>query len=124
LNVPVRRLPLFLTPVLAALLGSGLIAHAGADAPRAFRTADAGAACRLAGPALVCSSLGSDGSVSLREDGRLRVVRTLPWWDASTPVVRRWTHDGISCRVLGNVILCRSGTAAVRVTGDGFAVTK
>jgi hypothetical protein len=116
------RVSLLLAPVVAALLGSALIAHAGANAPDGFRTPDAGAACRVAGPALVCSSLGSTGSVALRRDGRLRVVRTLPWWDASTPKVERWKRDGISCQVLGSAILCRAGSAAVRVTGDGFAV--
>src|SRR5436305_4002731 len=118
-----RRLPLLLAPVLAALLGTALMAHARPNAPSAFRTPDAGAACRVAGPALVCSSLGSEGSVALRSGGRLRIVRPLPWWDASTAVVHTWKHDGISCRLLGNALVCRSAGTAIRVTGDGFAVT-
>lgn len=118
-----HRLALLLAPVFAVLLGSALIAHAGAGAPAAFRTADAGAACRLAGPALVCSSLGSEGSVALRPAGPLRVVRTLPWWDASTPVVHSWSRSGISCSVRAAAILCRRGNTAIRVTGAGFAVT-
>jgi hypothetical protein len=118
-----RRLPLLLAPVLAALLGTALIARAGGNAPDGFRTPDAGAACRLSGPALVCSSLGSTGSVALGSGGRLGVVRTLPWWDASTPVVARWEHGATSCRVAGSAILCRSHGAAIRVTGDGFSVT-
>jgi hypothetical protein len=118
-----RRLPILVVAVLAATVAAALIARAGAaGGSTAFRTPDAGAACRLAGPALVCSSLGSAGSVQLRGNGGARVVSRLPWWDASTPVLHRWHHGAISCRLAGNAILCRNGKTAIRVTAAGFAV--
>ena len=117
-----RRLPSLLLPVLALALGAALIARAGSDGGTSFRTPDAGAACRLAGPALVCSSLGSPGSVALRNAGGARVVTRLPWWDASTPVLDRWRRGTISCRLSGGAILCRNDRTAIRVTADGFAV--
>jgi len=107
--------------VLVAALGAALVARAGAGTVTSFRTPDAGAACRLQGRALVCSSLGSPGSVALRPRG-VEVVKQLPWWDASTPVVRHWSHDGIACRLAGNVLLCTAGRTAVRVSGSGFSV--
>ena len=117
-----RRLPVLLLAVLAAALAAALIARAGSADATTFRTGDAGAACKLTGPALVCSSLGSPGSVELREHGGASVVDRLPWWDASTPVLHHWHHGAISCRLAGSAILCRNGRAAIRVTADGFAV--
>jgi hypothetical protein len=117
-----RWLSVLLVSALAAALASVLIARAGAAGGSAFRTPDAGAACRLAGPALVCSSLGSPGSVALRGRGSARVVNELPWWDASTPVLRRWRQGAVSCRLAGVAILCRNGSTAIRVTASGFAV--
>jgi hypothetical protein len=118
-----RRVGLLFVPVLAAALGAALIARAGAAAGgSAFRTPDAGAACRLAGPSVVCSSLGSPGSVALRTTGGARVVTELPWWDASTPVLQRWHRGAVSCRLAGSAILCRNGSTAIRVTATGFAV--
>jgi hypothetical protein len=119
-----RRLPVLLIAVFAAALGAALIAHAGAagSAP-GFRTPDAGAACSVAGPALVCSSLGSPASVELRGRSGARLVSQLPWWDASTPVLHSWRRGAISCRLAGNAILCRNGTTAIRVTAAGFAVS-
>lgn len=117
-----RRLPLLLLSVLAIALTAALIAHAGSDRGTAFRTPDAGAACRLAGPSLVCSSLASPGSVALRGVGGARVVSVLPWWDASTSVLHSWHRGAISCRLAGSAILCRNGTTAIRVTAAGFAV--
>jgi hypothetical protein len=117
-----RRLPLLLVPVLAGALAAVLIARAGAAGGTAFRTPDAGGACRLTGPSLVCSSLGSQGSVALRGAGAARVVNELPWWDASTPVLHSWHRGALSCRLAGAAILCRSGSTAIRVTVDGFAV--
>ena len=120
-----RRLRLPLVAVLVtAVTGGALIARAGSSGPTAFRTPDAGAACRLAGATLVCSSLGSTGSVVLRRTAGTRVVTTLPWWDASTPVVHHWRSDGITCRLDGEAIVCRNGTAAVRVDGAGFALRR
>jgi len=119
----VRCLRLLLVPLLALGLAAALIGRAGSADGHAFRTPDAGAACRLAGTALVCSSLGSGGSVALRPHARARIVKRLPWWDARTPVLRRWSREGISCRLSGRAILCRSGTTTIRVDADGFALT-
>jgi hypothetical protein len=49
-------------------------------------------------------------------------VRQLPWWDASTPVLKRWHHGTISCRLIGGAILCRNKSTAIRVTANGFSV--
>jgi hypothetical protein len=117
-----RRLPVLLVAVLAAALAAALIARAGSDDGTTFRTPDAGAACKLVGPALVCSSLGSPGSVELRGSGGASVVDRLPWWDASTPVLHRWHRGTISCRLAASAIVCHNGRTALRVTGAGFAV--
>ncbi len=118
-----RPLPILLIAVVAAGLAAGLIARAGAAGSAAgFRTPDAGAACQVAGLSLVCSSLGSPGSVALSENAGARVVDRLPWWDAATPVLHRWHRGAISCRLTGSAILCRNGSTAVRVTSAGFAV--
>lgn len=118
-----RRLPVFVIVVLAAAFAAALIARAGAAAGgTSFRTPDAGAACRVSGTAVVCSSLGSSGSVALHAVAGAKVVDALPWWDASTPVLRRWHRGAISCRLAGSAILCRNGTTALRVTAAGFAV--
>jgi hypothetical protein len=117
-----RRLPVLLVAALAVTLAAALIAHAGGSGGTAFRTPDAGAACTLAGPSLVCSSLGSPGSVELRGPNRAQVVSRLPWWDASTPVLHSWRRGAISCRLAGNAILCHNGSTAIRVTAAGFSV--
>ncbi len=118
-----RRLPVLLIAVLAVALGAALIARAGATgSTAAFRTPDAGAACKVAGLSLVCSSLGSPGSVELRGKAGARVVDQLPWWDASTPVLHSWHRGSISCRLAGSAILCRNGSSAIRATATGFAV--
>jgi hypothetical protein len=119
----VRRLQLLLVALLACALATGaLIARAGSSGPTAFRTPDAGAACRLAATTLVCSSLGSTGSVALRQSARARVVTTLPWWDASTKVVHHWRNGSIACRLSGEAIVCRNGTAAISVDASGFEI--
>ena len=118
-----RRLPVLVLAVLAAAFAAALIAHAGSAAGgTTFRTPDAGAACRLAGPSLVCSSLGSPGSVELRGKGGAQVVSRLPWWDASTPVLHSWKRGTISCRLAGSALVCRNTLTAIRVTAHGFAV--
>jgi hypothetical protein len=116
------RLPVLLLAVLAVALAAALIARAGSADVTTFRTPDAGAACRLTGHSLVCSSLASSGSVELRGRGGASIVDRLPWWDASTPVLRRWHHGMISCRLAGGAILCRNTRTAIRVTAEGFAV--
>jgi hypothetical protein len=117
-----RRLPLLLIALCAAALAAALIAHAGSSRASSFRTPDAGAACKVAGSGLVCSALGSPGSVDLHGKRGAQVVDRLPWWDASTPVLDSWHRDAISCRLAGNAILCRNGSSAIRVTVAGFAV--
>lgn len=117
-----RRLPVILVAVLTAALAAGLIARAEAAEGRSFRTPDAGAACKVAGPSLVCSSLGSPGSVELRGKDGARVVERLPWWDASTAVLHSWHRGAISCRLVSGAILCRNKTTAIRVSAAGFAV--
>ncbi|MDX6486357.1 MAG: hypothetical protein QOF43_1510 [Gaiellaceae bacterium] len=117
-----RRLPVLLVAVFAVALGAALIAHAGSARSTGFRTPDAGAACKVAGSSLVCSSLGSPGSVELRGKGGAQVVDRLPWWDASTPVLHSWSRGAVSCRLLGSAILCRNGSTAISVTAAGFAV--
>jgi len=119
-----RRPLVLIAALLAAALGAALIAHAGAATTSpAFRTPDAAAACRLERGTLVCSSLGSAGSVALRARGTAVVTR-LPWWDASTPVLHRFRHGSASCRLAGAAILCSNGRVAIRVAADGFAVAR
>ena len=116
-----RPLVLFVA-LLAAVLGVALIAHAGAaKASPEFRTPDAAAACKLERGTLVCSSLGSTGSVALRAQGTA-VVSRLPWWDASTPVLHHFRRGSVTCRLAGATILCRNGGVAISVAADGFAV--
>jgi hypothetical protein len=119
-----RRLALAALPLLAAALGTVLVARAGAARPvTAFRTPNAAAACRLERTTLVCSSLGSPGSVALQAGKDARVVSRLPWWDASTPVVRTWSRSGITCQLAaGDALLCRAGAGSLRVAASGFAV--
>ena len=118
-----RRPVVLLVAVLAAV-SAALIARAGAatSSPQ-FRTPDAGAACKLERAALICSSLGSTGAVALHARGS-SVVNRLPWWDASTPVLHRFRHGSISCRLSGAAILCRNGSETIRVATDGFAVAR
>lgn len=119
-----RRLLVLLVAVLSVALATALHARtSAATASTSFRTPDAGAACRFEGTALHCSSLGSPGSVALSSHGAPTIVRELPWWDASTPVLHTFHRAGITCRLAGAAILCRGAGAAVRVTGAGFAVT-
>jgi hypothetical protein len=115
----VRVLPVLLFAAIAA----ALIVHAGsASAPPAFRTPDAGAACRAEGTAIVCSSLASRESVRLHGRGSAELVRRLPWWDASTPVLHRWSHGAVSCKLVSGAVICRNGQTAIRVAAEGFAV--
>jgi len=122
----VRHLALI---VLAALVttatAAALLARAGAagDVTR-FRTPDAGAACKLEARTLVCGSLGSDGSIAIRRAGSPGVVQRLPWWDASTPVLKRWRHGNVSCALAGRSIVCRNGAAVVAVDRDGFSLAR
>jgi hypothetical protein len=115
----VRVLPVLLLAAIAA----ALIAHAGhASAPAAFRTPDAGAACRAQGTAIVCSTLASPQSVRLRDRGGVQLVRRLPWWDGSTPVLHRWSRGALSCTLVHGAVICRNGGTAIRVAADGLSV--
>jgi hypothetical protein len=116
--------PLVIAVALAAVVGGALFARVGeaGDVTR-FRTPDAGAACKLEGAVLVCQSLASNGSLALRSAGQPNVVRRLPWWDASTPVLKRWRHGGVECALESTSIVCRNGEGAISVSGAGFAVT-
>lgn len=114
-----RVLPVLLLAAVAA----ALIANAGhASAPAAFRTPDAGAACRVEGAAIVCSTLASVESVRLRGEGGVELVKRLPWWDASTPVLHRWSHGSVACALVHGAVICRNGKAAIRAASDGFSV--
>jgi hypothetical protein len=119
----VRRLLALFVAVLVTALTAALHARTGAATNASqFRSPDAGAACRVEGAALTCSSLGSAGSVALRAHGRPAVVSQPIWWDASTPVLTTWRRGSISCRLAHAAIVCRNGRAAIRVAADGFAV--
>lgn len=117
-----RRLLLPLVVVLAAALAAALTARTGAATSARFRTPDAGAACRLEGAALHCSSLAVRLTVVLHGHGQPALARELPWWDASTPVLRSWRDGALSCRLAGGAMLCANRTTAIRVAADGFAV--
>ena len=115
-----RRSLVLLAAVLTATLTAALIARASAaSASPQFRTPDAGAACRFEGAALVCSSIGSAGSVALSPQGAPRIVSRLPWWDAATPVLHSFHHGNISCRLAG-AARRRRGAAG----GDGRRVPR
>ena len=116
-----RVLPVLLLAAVAA----ALIARAGhASAPAAFRTPDAGAACRAQGSGVVCSSLASPESVRLAGHGGIALVKQLPWWDASTPVLHHWSHGALSCKLVSGAAICGNGKTAIRVASDGFAVAR
>jgi len=115
----VRVLPVLILAAVAA----ALIAHAShASPPAAFRTPDAGAACRAEGTAIVCSTLASPESVRLAGRSGAQLVKRLPWWDASTPVLHRWSHGTLSCTLVDGAAICRNGKTAIRVASDGFSV--
>jgi hypothetical protein len=118
-----RRSVVLLVALITAVFAASLIARAGAAAPSTqFRTSDAGAACKLKRAALVCSTLGSPVSVAIQRSGSTRIVRTLPWWDASTPVLRTGHRGKIARRLAGSAILCRTRRGAIWITAAGFAV--
>jgi hypothetical protein len=118
-----RPFALAVAIALVATVACVHFARAGAagDATR-FRTPDAGAACKVEGTALVCSSLGAERSVALRAGRPPAVVSRLPWWDASTPVLTTWRHGSLSCSLDDGTIVCQDGGVTLVVAGDGFAV--
>jgi hypothetical protein len=119
-----RVLALLFAGLIATIASVLMVRSSSASGPTQFRTPDAAAACRLEATTLVCSSLGSNRSVALPAHGRPSVVSRLPWWDAGTPVMRSFHHGGLSCRLAGAALLCRSERARIRVTGEGFAVSE
>jgi hypothetical protein len=105
-----RRASLLL--VLLAIAGvTAAFAHGGAT-PTSFRLADASAACRVQGDRLVCSNLTVRSGLSLPGRGTPRAVAAQVWWDASTPVLRRWQHAGVTCSAAAGSILCRNASGA------------
>jgi hypothetical protein len=117
-----RPLAALVAALLTAALTAALVARAGGAATTtSFRTPDAGAACRATGTALVCTSLGSPGSIRLDPRGAA-VVRALPWWDASTPVLHQWHRGTIACSRVAAAIVCTDGRTTIRVDRAGFAV--
>ena len=109
--------------LVSTAVAAALFARAGAAGDvTSFRTSDASAACRLEARRLVCSSLGSTGSVALRSMGAPTVVERLPWWDASTPVLHSWRHGRLECTLRGRAILCRNRPDRIRIDGAGFSV--
>jgi hypothetical protein len=109
--------------VLATAFAATAASQAGTTASSTeFRTPDGGAACRLEGTTLVCSARGSAGSVALRPADVPRIVRRAPWWDESTPVIRRWRKGVLSCRLTGPALVCRNDRAAIRVGAGGFTL--
>ena len=118
-----RRLLILLAAVLTVALTAALIARAdAATSATRFRSPDAGAACRVEGAALTCSSIGSPASVRLGR--RTEIVDRLPWWDASTPVLHHFHRGALSCSLVHAAIICSNGHASLRVDADGFAVAR
>jgi hypothetical protein len=88
-----------------------------------FRLPDASAACRLAGERLVCANLQVRAGLALPGRGTPRAVPAQVWWDASTPVLKEWTHDALSCRAAGAAILCVNASgSSISVDGADIAV--
>ena len=97
--------------------------------PDAFRLPDASAACRLApapikGARLVCAGLGTRAGVALAARGAPRAAAGHIWWDAGTPVLSRWSRDGIRCTRQYGAIACRNAAgAAISVGGARIDVS-
>jgi hypothetical protein len=117
-----RRVVLALL-LAAATASSAAFAYEDRRPVTAFRLADASAACRYEAERLVCANLVVRSGLALRERGTPRAVDAIVWWDASTPVVGRWSHDGLCCRITRSAILCRNRTgAAISVSARQIAV--
>jgi hypothetical protein len=107
--------------VLAALAAAGALgaafAFGGGSTPTSFRLPDASAACRVDGARLVCANLRSPAALSLPARGEPHAVPAKVWWDASAPVVGRWSHGGLACTAHGHAIVCRNATGAAITVG-------
>jgi hypothetical protein len=105
-----RRVGIMICLVAVAACGTAF-AH-GSPQTTAFRLADAGAACRLAGERLVCANLRVRAGLALPAHGSPRAVPAQVWWDASTPVLKQWTHGALTCRATVASILCGNASGA------------
>jgi hypothetical protein len=95
----------------------------GGSQTTAFRLPDAGAACRLNGERLVCANLNVRAGLSLPARGVPKAVPARVWWDASTPVLKRWSHGTLTCRAATGSILCRNASgASISIDGSHLAV--
>ena len=92
-------------------------AHAGRGPARGFRLPDASAACRVEAGTLVCRSLAVPRGLALPGRGTPRAVRAPIWWDASTPVLHRFVYEGVSCRIVGQALVCRNASGAAIEVG-------
>ena len=111
-----RRISIALA--LTAVAASTAAFAYGGGHPDAFRLDDASAACRLEGSRLVCAGLGVRTGVALSGRGAPHAASGRVWWDASTPVLQRWRHDGISCGEQRGAIECRNADGATIVVRD------
>lgn len=117
-----RRIALVLLAAALAAFGAAF-AYAGGAHGRGFRLPDASAACRVESGTLVCRSLAVRAGLSLPARGAPRAVDGHIWWDASTPVLRRWSRGGVDCRATGGAIVCtNAGGATIRVGPRQIAV--
>ena len=116
-----RRVVVILGLLVAAASGAAFT-HGGAP-PTTFRLPDASAACRLDGVRLTCANLSVRSGLALPTLGEPRAVPARVWWDASTPVLRHWSRNGLSCRTDTGTILCRNATgASISLDGAHIAV--
>jgi hypothetical protein len=115
-----RVLPLLGLIVVAAF---GAAFTRGGGPVTAFRLPDASAACRLDGVRLTCANLTVRSGLSLPAQGTPAAVPARVWWDASTPVLRHWSRNGLTCRADGETILCRNASgASISLDGSHIAV--
>jgi hypothetical protein len=116
-----RRVSIVLA--LLAVAGSSAAFTRGGHAVTSFRLADASAACRVRGAALECANLRVRSGLVLPGRGTPRAVDARVWWDASTPVLRHWSRDGVTCSTTGGSIVCRNASgAAISLDGAHIAV--
>jgi hypothetical protein len=106
------RRAVLLAFVLVVAAAGAAFARAGGGHAGSFRLADASAACRVEGAALVCRSLAAPAGLSLPARGAPRAAPEPGWWDASPPVLRHGSRGGISCRADGGAILCTNASGA------------
>ncbi|MGZ4389402.1 MAG: hypothetical protein ACXVZL_08490 [Gaiellaceae bacterium] len=117
-----RRIAPIAFAAALAVVGAAFAYAGGAHGP-GFRLPDASAACRVERGTLVCRSLAVRAGLSLPAHATPRAVGGHIWWDASTPVLRRWSRDGVNCRATGGAIVCTNAVGAtIRVGPRQIAV--